>query len=1042
MFTFRRPPPRTSSIPSAGQRLSVSAHLPSAPLARRTSPAPQGVASRISSSTGLGHTAAQPKRAEAAHGVASEPGVAGAASTAATSRSTGRATATTSAAAKQDGPTADEMDVDSEELPGVQLSPSASSTASSSALPRAASAANADKPQAVGDANSSADAKSSVLNAEARLNEVGELWPQMTREEQMAWRESVEDDSMGERLRQLDEAYEDVFLAQSLARFEADPPKFQNCLGRPGALQKLFKDAISHLGAPSLAHPPLAPSHGVVTFMQQRAGQPQSILTKMVEDVKAMGQSIELVQTPCLTPHWLTSICLRLEPDFRKGHIMILGCIYTQAQQNAALLVGCMQRAKELGGEIQPFFLTELDGNKEKGDGEIDNMSSNNNARGPAVEAFFAGQRLAADSPKSCESYLRVYYDARDEHSDFWKQLDIVADGFIQHRAQGTLVMPTDGLFRLWLHRPNPLDLFNADDFEADYAAERAKKVRAARTNKKEAGAKKRAGEAIRLRRERMVYASRASSDDNVRAAAASPTVAPPPEALVTIEEEERREMDRRAKELQRAVDEVLQEYPACAEAMGEVKRKKKDIKAKIDESLPLPTTLKKKKKGPTTPQYKSRVPRVRQFAKVATSTSSAGKATRRKTSSKAVAEPKSIASPSASSGASSHAQPAASPTSPGTTPSALAAPQQVEEDERAAALKNMRFVKSVKQGESSGEEQRVATHAMDVDADPCPVHPPPPPPAGPPPPASSSPLAAVLQRPPLAAPPLPSAVALSKRAPPCPPPPTSLALKPSLESSTSTSAVSGDIGEGIDDDDDDAGSGAEASSSGAPQPRKRSKPFTPQQDKVLIAGREQDPQRSYVSIALELGKTEKQCYRRWWRIKDVRDEERRKREGQAPKERLKRGGKAPPAPPPPIGERTRRGFTEDEDDELHDLVAAGLNNNQIAIKLNRAGPTIVARRKLLKERSEASAMRKSSVPPQPTSSQPPTRGKKRKADGLPASPQLAAAPSSAYSTGAAKTASSSSAQGELGGDAPSAKRRKRVILTSEDEDDGTVPRV
>ncbi|KAM0790348.1 hypothetical protein ACM66B_003232 [Microbotryomycetes sp. NB124-2] len=434
-----------------------------------------------------------------------------------------------------------------------------------------------------------------------------------------------------EKARQLKEASNDLRFADSLAKFEADGKNWQNSLGRPGQFKGLLKRLLAPAGRPNANRPACQPTHGTLKLIEQRVGQPQSIMNQIVHDSVAGVRMVKVIHTPCLSCTFLIDLLCRLEPAFEKGLHVLLGCSIVQAARVPVLLLGAMRRAEELGGKIMPYFLLEhdrlstdhtklaLDVDIVTGQAILSVMSWNANNRGTGQEAYHANS--PADAPKSFELMFQARYDARDEDSDFWVHLDVIDDGFVQRRALGALIMPTEALFESWLRLPDPRDLF-------DHDAERVEqiKIRLDKIAKREALAAVRRGtrhasEANQLRTERIIYASAGTADLSVHQAAQSLSAAPSEESTRQATDKDRKETLARAKGLQKKVDEVLVEYPEADKAMSEVAKWRREIRESVAAAYPMPPPL-DGARPKKVPGYASKIPKIRTRRRQARQTS------------------------------------------------------------------------------------------------------------------------------------------------------------------------------------------------------------------------------------------------------------------------------------------------------------------------------------------------------------------------------------------------------------------------------------
>ncbi|BGP30291.1 hypothetical protein JCM10296v2_002045 [Rhodotorula toruloides] len=445
----------------------------------------------------------------------------------------------------------------------------------------------------------------------AAAKEADELWGRLTdgeREKLAAWLEDLVDLPADEQQRHLREAIEDVKLAKSLADFENDPRNWQNTLGRPGPVEALFKQLLLQAGPPTRDRPALYPSYGRMVFFEQRPGQPQAIFTKFASDAHDAVRLVALELTPNLSHQHILDIIYRHEEDFAVRHMrLILGASYEQARQNAALLKAAVRRVRELGGDLHLFFTSELDDRATdhpkirvaldhvRGVGSIGLMSANANNRGMGHEAAWADD--PSEAPKSHEFVMQTFYDARDETSDFWSQLAVITDGFVLRRSSGSLIMPTDALFELWLTRLDPRDNFDEEEYRAQQVVNRSHTASTARKEAKERQTGKSAREALRLRRERIAFASAGTADEAVHQAAKNPTVPAPPEATVVLSAEEKERALKARDALQAKVDEVRAENPQDEEALKEIRARQKEIRKEVEKAIPLPEPPEKTEK-------------------------------------------------------------------------------------------------------------------------------------------------------------------------------------------------------------------------------------------------------------------------------------------------------------------------------------------------------------------------------------------------------------------------------------------------------------
>ncbi|GAA5996177.1 uncharacterized protein JCM10292_007441 [Rhodotorula paludigena] len=451
-----------------------------------------------------------------------------------------------------------------------------------------------------------------------------DLWSKIPDSDKSAiqeWIRATEELPAAERQRQLKELLEDLDLRDSLACFEKDETNLQNCLGRPGEVEALLKKLLKPAGPPCADRPALYPSYGVMCLMQQRVGEPQAIMDLIIDGIKAGTRVMEFIQTPCLSETFLIDLMYRLKDEFKEKKLrLFLGASIVQAQRVAALLLACMREAEDLGGRIFPFFLSEHDEratDHEKlewsidiisGRATISVMTANAGSRGFGQEAAHASDPEGA--PKSFEIIFQGTFDARDDKSHFWRHLAVITDGLIVRRALGALIMPTEALFEMWLRRGDPLELFDEKEYRRTYSAEHAARVADAQNRKSETTQKKRASEALRLRRERQAFASAASADQQVKDAAAKPAAPPPAAAKQPLTEDQRLSAKEMAGQLQARLDIVLSEHPESRAAYQKVQQRKRQIRNEVKHALPLEKVARSRKTGGTK-VFKSQIPRV-----------------------------------------------------------------------------------------------------------------------------------------------------------------------------------------------------------------------------------------------------------------------------------------------------------------------------------------------------------------------------------------------------------------------------------------------
>ncbi|GAA5968185.1 hypothetical protein JCM11641_003761 [Rhodosporidiobolus odoratus] len=434
---------------------------------------------------------------------------------------------------------------------GAKVGSAQSTTAASTGNQQRAKEPKEGEPNASSGGVKTQSAQQSDVELDAAVQELNDLLPRLPDDDRAKlrrWLNDVNGCAANEQHRQLQEVLDDRNTATSLEAFESDPQNFQNCLGRPGQVEALLKSLLEPAGRPCSDRPAQYPSYGVMNLLQQRVGQPQSIMTKLHQDTKAGVRVIKFIQTPCLTETFITDTMCRYGPEFKKGLRLFLGASIKQAQPVAALLQAAMHQARDLGGLIFPLFLS--------------------------------------------------------EH-------EVITDGLIVRRALGALIMPTDGLFALWLRRPDPRDMFDEAEYRREYAAERARKAAQADQDRQDrVGKKKNPRTAIQLRRERMGFASAASSDEGIQAAAAAADVGPA-DAVRSLSEGEKEEGRRTAQELQDYHDSILADNPQSHEALTEVKDRKAAIRKFVKDAIPI-TALPPARHKPARPKpYASRIPHV-----------------------------------------------------------------------------------------------------------------------------------------------------------------------------------------------------------------------------------------------------------------------------------------------------------------------------------------------------------------------------------------------------------------------------------------------
>ncbi|GAA5820094.1 hypothetical protein JCM3770_003351 [Rhodotorula araucariae] len=431
------------------------------------------------------------------------------------------------------------------------------------------------------------------------------LWLQVPRVEQdnvLLWTEATADEPFEERHRQLVESLRIRSLAQSLEEFEADPENLANCLGRPGQLEAVLKGLLADVARPSMHVPLSKPFTGIPTYLEQRAGEPQSIFTKIVDDVAGCVRAICYIFTPCLSHSFLVDIDNRFASEWPKGPIR---ASIVQGRRVVVLLEAVMRRAKAGGGRIHAFFALELDDDATDhpkikwridivtGDADFASTSGNGVRAGMGLENFHAPD--GGDAPCSYESLLQVGFDARDPDSLWWTMFRTCMNGLVNRRARGSLIMFTEDLKQSWMRRPDPLDLFDETEFRTIETATQLEKVTRAKKQNDEAGQKRKAGRVRQLMTERITYASAGTADETVLAAAKQPEVPAPASAQANAGFKGRALAKQHAAELQSVVDEVLDENPMQVEAEREVRRRKKDIRIEIRNSMPVPATPKSK---------------------------------------------------------------------------------------------------------------------------------------------------------------------------------------------------------------------------------------------------------------------------------------------------------------------------------------------------------------------------------------------------------------------------------------------------------------